>query len=294
MIEPVCRALVDTNTFGQVAVARLEWIKFRAESQEAVAREYARHASPAHTRLHQDHVPVIDEDGLTVDYRTDLARALELGYDSVMIDGSRLTLEENIRATRVICELAHERSVPVEGELGAVMGHEEGPELDYEELFASGKGFTDPGEAARFVQETGVDWLSVAVGSVHGAISAAAKDKEKIRARLNIDHLATIHDATEIPLVLHGGSGIGIEDLRAAFRNGIAKINIATDIRQPYERAVAAAGEAGAEPGTAVAAAGEAAAGPGSASTAAGREAVYRAVREIVDRLGIAGSAAAL
>ncbi len=266
MIEPVCRALVEADSFGLIAVARLEWIKFESRSQEAVATEYAKHKSDAHTGLHQDHVPVIDEDGLSVDYLADIRRALELGFDSVMIDGSRLPLDGNIEATRRVCEAAAEFGVPVEGELGAVMGHEADGIPDYETLFETGQGFTDPGEARRFVGETGVSWLSVAVGSVHGAISAATKNQPKVRARLNIDHLQAIREATGIPLVLHGGSGIQTDDLLASFRSGIAKINIATDIRQPYERArERSVGEA--------------------------QEAVHRSVIEIVDRLGIAGSA---
>jgi len=127
----------------------------------------------------------------------------------------------------------------VEAELGAVMGHEEGPLPPYEELFASGKGFTDPAEAKRFVEETGVDWLSVAIGNIHGAISAAAKGKKKVAARLNIEHLREIHTTTGIPLVLHGGTGIRKEYIIDSIRNGIAKINVATAIRQPYEQTLA-------------------------------------------------------
>jgi fructose/tagatose bisphosphate aldolase len=132
--------------------------------------------------------------------------------------------------------------VPVEAELGAVLGHEAGPLPPYDTLFESKKGFTDPVDAARFVRETGVDWLSVSVGSIHGAISPAARDKEKVQARLDIGHLKRLREATGIPLVLHGGSGVKQECVDEAIRNGIAKINIATDIRQPYEQAIRAGG----------------------------------------------------
>ena len=161
MMAPTVQALRDTNSFGLIMVARLEWVKFEARSIEAIAEEYRRVGDPRHTRLHLDHVPVIDEDNLQVDFVGDISRALAAGYESVMVDGSRLSLAENIAATKQIVDLAHARGVMVEGELGAVMGHESGPLPPYEELFASGKGFTDPQEAARFVQETGVDWLSV-------------------------------------------------------------------------------------------------------------------------------------
>jgi ketose-bisphosphate aldolase len=236
MMEPVVRALRDTDSFGLIMVARLEWEKFESRSLEAVREEHGRVGDPAHTRLHLDHVPVIDEDGREVDYLNILGRAIRAGYDSVMVDGSRLPLEENIRCTRRAVELAGEGGVPVEGELGAVMGHEAGPLPPYEELFRSGKGFTDPAEAARFVSETGVRWLSVAIGNIHGAISAAKKDQAKTEARLDIPHLDRIHRAVGIPLVLHGGTGIRKEYIQESIRHGIAKVNVATAIRQPYER----------------------------------------------------------
>ena len=112
-------------------------------------------------------------------------------------------------------------------------------------MFASGKVFTDPDEAAQFVAETGVDWLSGAMGNIHGAISEAAKGKAKPNARLNIEHLARIQAAVKTPLVLHGGTGIAVECVHEAIRSGIAKINIATAIRQPFERAATTSVEAG-------------------------------------------------
>jgi fructose/tagatose bisphosphate aldolase len=153
-----------------------------------------------------------------------------------MIDGSRLPLEDNIAATHYVADMAHATGRPVEAELGAVLGHEAGPLPPYEDLFASGRGFTDPDEAARFARETGVDWLSVAVGNIHGAISAAARGARKVEARLHLDRLARLREAAGVPLVLHGGTGIRAADVRAAIRAGIAKINVATALRQPYER----------------------------------------------------------
>jgi fructose/tagatose bisphosphate aldolase len=128
--------------------------------------------------------------------------------------------------------------VAVEAELGAVFGHESGPLPAYEELFTTGRGFTSPDEAKRFVSETGVDWLSVAIGNIHGTILAATRSEKKMQARLSIPHLKRINESLNIPLVLHGGTGIAKEYLMEAFRNGVAKINIATAIRQPYERAM--------------------------------------------------------
>ena len=88
------------------------------------------------------------------------------------------------------------------------------------------------------MKETDVDWLSVAIGNIHGAISGVAKDKEKVQARLNIEHLKKIRKATGIPLVLHGGSGIQKPYLMEAIKNGITKINVGTSIRQSYEKAL--------------------------------------------------------
>ena len=235
MVEPITRAIVDTDCYAFVATARLEWYKFAAKNAKAVFEAYKPYHDPMHTRLHLDHIPVIDEDHQRVDYRRDIADALDIGYHSVMIDGSRLPLDENIAATAEMVQMAHARGVPCEAELGAVLGHETGPMPPYEELFATGKGFTDVDEAARFVRETGCDWLSVAIGNVHGAVSGALRDQPKVKARLNIDHLRRLRDATGIPLVLQGGSGIDLDCVREATQNGIAKINIGTEIRQVYE-----------------------------------------------------------
>ena len=236
MLEPIVQALRDSDAFGLIMVARLEWMKFEAQSLEAVAEEYHRVKDERCTRLHLDHVPVIDEDNLRVEYLPVIRSAIAAGYQSVMIDGSRLPLAYNIAATRQVVELAHAAGVAVEGELGAVMGHEDSPVPSYEEIFASGKGFTDPAEAQRFVRQTGVDWLSVAVGSIHGAISKTLKDKKKVEARLNIPHLQRISEVVNIPMVLHGGTGIGRRYILDAVQHGCVKINIGTALRQPFEK----------------------------------------------------------
>ena len=241
MVKPVVRAIVDENSVAMIQVARLEWEKFESHSLEAVAEEYFRHCDSAHTFLHLDHVPVIDEDNRRVDYLPIIERALKAGYQSVMVDGSRLPFDENIENTRRAAELAHSRGVAVEAELGAVAGHEAGGiGIPYEELFRSKKGFTDVDEAARFSKESGCDWLSVAVGSIHGAIAESTRDQKKPEARLDIAHIRALHSATNrMPLVLHGGSGIRQEYILRAIESGVAKINVATEIRQPYALALA-------------------------------------------------------
>lgn len=243
MIQPVIRAVADQDAFALVETARLEWLKFESLGPAAVLREFLKWNDPDHVRLHLDHVPVVDEDGLAVDYLPIIREAIALGYQSVMVDGSRLSLEGNIAATRQVVELAHRAGIPCEAELGAVLGHEAGPLPPYEELYASGRGFTDVGEAKRFVQETGCDWLSVAIGNIHGAVSGALKDREKVAARLNLEHLERLRQATGVPLVLHGGSGIERNCLLAAIKKGIAKVNIGAEIRQAYEVALRESGK---------------------------------------------------
>lgn len=242
MMEPVVRAVKDTDSAALIEVARLEWTKFEAQGPGPIIDEFRKWADPACVRLHLDHVPVIDEDGQRVDYLAIMREAIGLGYESVMVDGSRLDLEGNIAATRQVAELAHAAGIPCEAELGAVFGHSDGPMPPYEELFRSGQGFTDVAEAERFVGETGCDWLSVAFGSVHGAISKASRDQRKVEARLDLDHLERLSAAVRIPLVLHGGSGVRQEYVLAAMQRGIAKVNVGTEIRQAYEVALRTAG----------------------------------------------------
>ena len=270
MMAPIIQALRDTGTMGQVSVARVEWKRFTCGSLRAVFDEYQRLKDERFTRLHLDHIPVIDEEDARVDFAPLFVEALDLGYDSVMVDGSRLPLEDNIAATRQVVKMAWVTGAAVEGELGAVFGHEAGPPPPYEELYETGRGFTDPDEARRFVEETGVDWLSVAVGNIHGAVGEATRHQKKVQARLNLEHLARLREATGVPLVLHGGSGIQQEYVRAGIRAGIAKINIATNVRQPYEAALAT-------------------------SVQAAQQAAYdEVVRLLTDELQLAGSAAKL
>ena len=234
MVEPIAEAVQAAGSFALVEVARPDIERFGAESYAAVKQAFDRVADRGHLRLHQDHVPVVDEEGQQVEYRALLEEALALGYDSVMIDASRLEFADNVRVTAEVVALAH--PVPVEAELGAVLGHEAGPLPPYEELFATGRGFTDVAQAAQFVAETGVDWLSVAIGNVHGAVQGAAKDGDKISARLSLERLKQIAARTSVPLVLHGGSELPAAAVREACRSGITKINIGTAIRQAYER----------------------------------------------------------
>ncbi len=269
MVEPVVQAVTDQNVSALIETARIEWLKFECYGPAEVAAAFAPFRSSPYVDLHLDHVPVVDEDDLQVDYLPIIRQAIALEYGSVMIDGSKLDLDDNIAATRRAVEVAHQAGVPCEAELGAILREGAGPLPPYDELFESGLGFTDVEQARRFVAETGCDWLSVASGNIHGAVSKAFKDKKKTEARLNLEHLARLRDAAGVPLVLHGGSGIRREDVLAAIERGIAKINVGTEIRQAYEVALKASG-----------------------SVAAAQQAVYERTTWLVrDYLGISGSA---
>lgn len=148
-----------------------------------------------------------------------IQQCLDAGFDSVMIDASERSLEENIASTRKVVELAMQYNANVEAELGYVAKLGQPTEQ---------VGFTDPEEARRFVNETGVHALAVAIGSAHGFY--------KQEPKLDIALLAEIREATQTPLVLHGGSGIPSESLRAAMAEGICKINLATEIKNIFTR----------------------------------------------------------
>lgn len=144
--------------------------------------------------------------------------AIESGFTSVMIDGSSLPLDENIALTKSVVELAHAAGVSVEAEIGHVGGGEgsfEGTDVD-EDLF------TRPQDAQRFVEETGVDTLAVAFGTVHGIFNGTP--------RLDIPRLEQIRDRVGVPLVMHGGSGLSDEQFVSAIKGGITKINLFTEI----------------------------------------------------------------
>jgi fructose-bisphosphate aldolase, class II len=157
---------------------------------------------------------------LHLDHTDDLEwvrRAIDLGFTSVMVDGSSLPFEDNVALTRAAVELAHPRGVSVEGELGHVGG------MDLEARDCAASVLTEPAEVRRFVQETGVDALAVSIGTAHGVYRSLPN--------LAIDRLAELEAASTVPLVLHGGSGTPEPQLQAAVRHGICKVNYYADCR---------------------------------------------------------------
>ncbi len=146
-------------------------------------------------------------------------QALNAGYSSVMIDGSKLPFEENIAVTARVAEAAKAIGIPVEAELGKVGGKED-------DLVAEADTNTDPQEAKEFVARTGVTSLAVAIGTAHGFyVGTPVLDKER---------LSLIRNVVDIPLVLHGASGLSDEDVKDCVARGICKVNFATELRKAF------------------------------------------------------------
>jgi fructose-bisphosphate aldolase, class II len=144
-------------------------------------------------------------------------KALHYGFTDVMYDGSKLTIEENIATTRLVVRAAHAMGACVEAELGHV-----GSGSEYQAFGARRKGFTSADEVERFVAETGVDFLAVAIGTAHGLYQGDP--------HIDLELLAEIRERVDIPLVMHGGSGLSTEQFQAAIAAGISKINVATEL----------------------------------------------------------------
>ena len=155
----------------------------------------------------------------------DLAlRAFRAGYTSIMIDGSQKEFEENIAVTKSVVEACHAGGVPVEAELGKVGGKED--DLDG----GNGNGYTVPEEAAEFVSRTGVDSLAVAIGTAHGVYKGIPK--------LDLPRISQIAALVDVPLVLHGTSGVPDETVKECIQRGMCKVNYATDLRIAFTEGV--------------------------------------------------------
>lgn len=152
-------------------------------------------------------------------------KALRLGFTSVMYDCSMAGYEDNAEQVAEMVRICHSMGVTVEGELGHVGDNEgEGKLLRPEDYY------TDPDTAEDYVRRTGVDSLAIAVGNAHGDY--------KFPPKLDFERIETIRDRTEIPLVLHGGSGLSDDDFRTAISKGICKVNIFTDIDKAGKRGI--------------------------------------------------------
>ena len=150
-------------------------------------------------------------------------KAYRTGYTSIMIDGSHGSFEDNIALTKSVVEVCKSGNVPVEAELGKVGGKED-------DLDGGEGGYTDPLEAKEFVEKTNVDSLAVSIGTAHGVYKGEPK--------LDLDRLSQIKEVVDIPLVLHGTSGVPDEVVTECVNRGICKVNYATDLRIAFTKGV--------------------------------------------------------
>ena len=157
---------------------------------------------------------------LHLDHCTDyneIVAAIDAGFNSVMFDGSSYPLQENILRTKQVVDYAHKRGVSVEGELGTINGTEDEHKVEDDNL-----AYTDPSVARQFVVETGVDALAVSVGTCHGSYKA--------KTNINFDLLRQINESVDVPLVIHGGTGVKDEDIKKCINNGVRKFNVGTEL----------------------------------------------------------------
>ncbi len=150
-------------------------------------------------------------------------QAFRAGYTSIMIDGSKLPLEENIAVTKRVVDVCKASGIPVEAELGKVGGKED-------DLEVNDPGYTVPEDALKFGEATGVNSLAVAIGTAHGVYKGEPK--------LDVDRLSEIRKLVQVPLVLHGASGVPYDTVKECIRRGISKVNFATELRIAYSDGV--------------------------------------------------------
>lgn len=155
----------------------------------------------------------------------DIKEIIQLGCKSVMIDASKYPFEENIKIVKDIVDFAHKYGATVEAELGKLGGVEDDLNVSEKEAY-----LTDPNEAKEFVERTNVDSLAVAIGTAHGVY--------KKKPQLDFERLKEIKKVVDIPLVLHGASGVPFEDVQKCIELGICKVNIATELKIPFSDAI--------------------------------------------------------
>ncbi|MBR0060713.1 MAG: class II fructose-1,6-bisphosphate aldolase [Selenomonadaceae bacterium] len=175
------------------------------------------------TAAERTKIPVV----MHLDHGNSFAMAMQAfraGYTSIMIDGSKLPFEENIALTKSVVDVCHASNVPVEGELGKVGGKEDDLENDDDNPY------TDPQEAKIFVERTGVDSLAIGIGTAHGVYKGIPK--------VNMEVLSAVRQVVDVPLVMHGTSGVPDEQVRDAVSRGICKVNYATDLRIAFTNGV--------------------------------------------------------
>ena len=214
----ITRAIVEASAADQAPAIIMIYPHHTPQAEwptllRIIESEVERAGIPAALVL--DHAKTLDQ----------IEAALELGFSGVMIDASLSPLDQNIAITRQAVELAHAKGASVEAELGHVGQGEDVVSRDQHQAH-----LTRVDEAERFVAETGVDALAVSIGTLHGLYRG--------KPQLDFERIAQLRAACPIPLVLHGGSDTPDEDIRRAIETGIDKINIWTDVRIPFLRAL--------------------------------------------------------
>jgi len=217
-IEGVMRAAEEMSSPVIIGIATISIDYAGLEPLAAVTRDYAER-SQIPTVIHLDHGDDIDL----------VRRSIKAGFSSVMYDGSKYPIDENIERTREIVDMAHAEDISVEGEIGVVGGFEgiDSGDISHEQLMAL---YTRPEEARRFVEETGVDALAVSVGTVHGMPIQ--------NADIDFRRLGEIHQAVDVPLVFHGCTGLKNEDYHKAIALGVKKFNVGTRLMIEFQKAL--------------------------------------------------------
>lgn len=217
MIKPVLEAAQEMNSPAIIQISQKEFNKYGVTAKEFAEEYYKQLKSlkiTVPTVLHLDH---------TKDFEV-IKDAIEAGFESVMIDASEKSYDENIEISRFVSEYAHERNVSVEAELGRIGSNDMIETDDDSELY------TDPDEAAAFVEKTKIDALAVSVGTAHGVYTVKQPE-------VQYDIIKSIRKRTEVYLVLHGGSGVPSDMVINSYcieGGGISKVNIATDLELAF------------------------------------------------------------
>lgn len=214
MLQAVVEAAQETNS-PLIIQSTVGTVKHLGPDYLAAAAKVAADRTGLPIALHLDHCTDFDI----------IVQCIRAGYTSVMIDASMLPYEENVKRTRQVMEIAAPIGVNVEAELGKVGGVED--DIVVDELDAT---LADPEECARFVEATGVNTLAPAIGTAHGIY--------KGEPNIDFDRIERIANKVSVPLVLHGGSGIPAEQVKRAVSLGMAKMNVATELRIAFSDAI--------------------------------------------------------
>lgn len=213
-IQVVLKAANDLKS-PVILAATPSTVKYAGEEYLLAIIEQGSKLNNIPVTFHLDHHENVD----------DIKRIITLGCKSVMIDASKHPFVENVKIVKDIVDFAHNYGATVEAELGKLGGIEDDVIVNEKDSF-----LTDPSEAAEFVKLTGVDSLAIAIGTAHGLYKSEPK--------LDFDRLEKIRDVVDVPLVLHGASGVPFEAVQNAIDKGICKVNIATELKIPFSKSI--------------------------------------------------------